>query len=105
MNRSILMQTVTNSENIRKSLEYSGKNIVWWRNSDRIDSYGIENTLMSDSETTASLGRMRTRLNRFSETEQKLLINWGYTLCDAAIKKHGGQSGTKINSSPGQLPD
>jgi NTE family protein len=31
---------------------------------------------------------MRTRLNPFSEREQGELINWGYAVCDAAIRRH-----------------
>jgi NTE family protein len=29
---------------------------------------------------------IRTRLNEFSRTEQETLINWGYALCDAAMR-------------------
>jgi NTE family protein len=34
------------------------------------------------------LARIRTRLNRFTEQEQCELINWGYALCDAALRRH-----------------
>jgi len=39
------------------------------------------------------LARMRTRLNRFSDAEQSLLINWGYAVSDAAIRFHLLKSG------------
>ena len=31
---------------------------------------------------------MRTRLNKFNEREQCELINWGYAICDAAIRRY-----------------
>jgi NTE family protein len=34
------------------------------------------------------LAAIRTRLNPFSDEEQEQLINWGYALCDAAIRAH-----------------
>jgi NTE family protein len=44
---------------------------------------------------------MRTRLNRFSANEQERLINWGYALTDAAMRRHviGGKE-----AAPGKLP-
>ena len=35
-----------------------------------------------------SLGRIRTRLNRFTEEEQKRLVNWGYIQADLAIRSY-----------------
>jgi NTE family protein len=89
LDRTTLMQTVSNSEAYRKALEHSSKNVVWWCNADRIDSYGINDPLLIDSKMTMSLGSMRTRLNRFTGSEQEMLINWGYSLCDAALKRNG----------------
>jgi NTE family protein len=34
------------------------------------------------------LAVLRTRLNPFNDQEQEQLINWGYALCDAAIRTH-----------------
>jgi NTE family protein len=34
------------------------------------------------------LAEIRTRLNPFSDEEQEQLINWGYALCDAAMRTH-----------------
>jgi hypothetical protein len=31
---------------------------------------------------------MRTRLDHFNEAEQCSLINWGYTVCDAAMRTY-----------------
>jgi NTE family protein len=29
-----------------------------------------------------------TRLKRLDDTRQERLINWGYAVCDAALRKH-----------------
>jgi NTE family protein len=42
---------------------------------------------------------MRTRLNRFTEQEQCELINWGYAVCDAALRRH-----VEPSSIPPQWP-
>jgi NTE family protein len=34
------------------------------------------------------LAQIRTRLNPFTDQEQEQLINWGYALCDAALRTH-----------------
>ena len=34
-----------------------------------------------------ALAWIRTRLNSFSEAEQSQLINWGYILCDASMRR------------------
>jgi NTE family protein len=53
----------------------------------RIGDYGLANTLAKDNALTASLEFIRTRLNQFSPEEQGHLINWGYVLADAAMRR------------------
>jgi NTE family protein len=36
--------------------------------------------------TSSRLARIRTRLNAFNEEEQETLVNWGYAICDAAMR-------------------
>ncbi len=43
--------------------------------------------LLKDSPRTRKLGSMRTRLNRFTDDEQENLINWGYALADARMRR------------------
>jgi NTE family protein len=31
---------------------------------------------------------IRTRLNRFEDVEQEQLINWGYAVCDAPVRRY-----------------
>lgn len=60
---------------------------TYWGIGTRIANYQVP-TLVSDSPTTEALQSVRTRLNRFTDQEQGHLINWGYALCDAAIRRH-----------------
>ena len=38
------------------------------------------------AKTVESLAALRTRLSPFDDRERDQLINWGYTLCDAAVR-------------------
>lgn len=55
--------------------------------STKIGNYELDDSMTEDSDLTASLKSMRTRLNAFNEKEQGHLINWGYALADTAIRK------------------
>jgi len=61
--------------------------VIWWCNADKIDDYQVPDALTRDSESTRAFGSMRTRLNSFKPVEQAGLVNWGYALCDAALRK------------------
>ena len=77
---------------------------TYWGLTTRIADYALEQQhlappLLTDNDKTAALARLRTRLNAFSPTEQENLINWGYALTDAAMRRHV----LGVNT-PGQLP-
>ena len=61
---------------------------TYWGIATHIDNYGLGDALARDSERTAQLARIRTRLNKFKDEEQERLINWGYALADAAIRRY-----------------
>jgi NTE family protein len=61
---------------------------AYWGIATHIDHYGLPDAMVKDNAVTASLQHVRTRLNPFSEKEQGQLINWGYALCDAAIRRY-----------------
>jgi NTE family protein len=44
--------------------------------------------LCHDSETTHGLARMRTRLGRHTAREIAQLVNWGYAMADATLRKY-----------------
>ena len=54
----------------------------------QLETHGCEPPLFDDNTATSSLSRMRTRLNHFNTAEQERLINWGYALTDAAMRRH-----------------
>ena len=58
-----------------------------WTIQTEISDYDLPDPLMNDTAQTGQLRNVRTRLNRFSDDEQTQLINWGYALADAAIRK------------------
>jgi NTE family protein len=60
---------------------------TYWGIRTKIDDYGLNDALCRDKPITADLQNIRTRLNAFSEPEQGHLINWGYALTDAAMRK------------------
>ena len=66
----------------------------------QLEVHGCAQPLVEDSTMTRSLSYVRTRLNHFSAGEQERLINWGYTLADAAMRRHVLDKETK----PGTLP-
>ena len=78
---------------------------AYWGIATHIGDYELEKNslpgpLVIDSDITRSLSEIRTRLNRFSAEEQEQLINWGYALADAAMRRHVLEDGVK----QGQLP-
>lgn len=57
------------------------------QNYDLIEN-GRQPPMVTDNEITKSLATMRTRLNKFSPQEQGRLINWGYAITDAAMRRY-----------------
>jgi NTE family protein len=60
----------------------------YWGIDTVISAYKLEGALRCDNEIVKPLSRLRTRLNPFNDTEQDQLINWGYAICDAAVRKY-----------------
>jgi NTE family protein len=57
-----------------------------WRIGTRIDDFCLQDAMIRDNEITAAQKFVRTRLNPCTPTEAGRLINWGYALCDAAMR-------------------
>ena len=53
-----------------------------------IDDYRLENAMPCPEEKTTALANIATRLKRMDDETQERLINWGYAVCDAAMRKH-----------------
>lgn len=60
---------------------------AYWSISTRIADYGLPDAIARDDERSGALAGVRTRLDRFREAEQQQLVNWGYALADAALRR------------------
>ena len=61
---------------------------AYWGIDTDILKYGLADSLPVLPSRIQELARVRTRLNDFSDPEQGRLINWGYAVCDAAMRRH-----------------
>lgn len=73
-------------ENIIKLVSRKG---TYWGAFTNIEDYDLGgNTLPCPYDKTLELALLPTRLWRFSPQNQERLINWGYAVCDAAMRRH-----------------
>ena len=61
---------------------------AYWGIRTNIADYGLPNAFDCTHERTMQLAGLPTRLKRLDEEEQERLINWGYAVCDAALRRH-----------------
>ncbi len=61
---------------------------AYWSIGSDIGHYGLDDSLPCPHEQTLDLAATPTRLKRVSGDRQEHLINWGYAICDAALRKH-----------------
>lgn len=73
---------------------------TYWGIKTEINNYQLADALVKDNDLTKSFQSVRTRLNSFLDEEQGHLINWGYALADAALRKHVYQQALKPKGWP-----
>ena len=61
---------------------------AYWGIRTNIADYELDDTLHCPFGKTLRLAETPTRLKRLSAESQEQLINWGYAVCDAALRKH-----------------
>lgn len=61
---------------------------TYWGIRTDIGKYGLPDALPCPPDRTAELAATPTRLKRLDEERQERLINWGYAVCDAALRAH-----------------
>jgi NTE family protein len=61
---------------------------TYWGLRTDVDDYGLPSALPCPHEKTMLLAKVATRLKRLNGVVQERLINWGYAVCDAAMRKH-----------------
>ncbi|HHJ18061.1 MAG TPA: patatin-like phospholipase family protein [Gammaproteobacteria bacterium] len=72
---------------IQSYIDGSRKGAYWGIRTD-IGDYQLNDALPCPHNRTLELARTPTRLKRLHGTLQEQLINWGYAVCDAALRKH-----------------
>ncbi len=61
---------------------------AYWGIRTDIADYGLADPLPCPRERTLELAATPTRLARLPDRRQERLVNWGYAVCDAALRRH-----------------
>ena len=61
---------------------------TYWGIRTEIADYGVPDALPCPAEQTLALARTATRLKSMDAVLQERLINWGYAVCDAALRRY-----------------
>ena len=73
---------------------------VYWGIRTDIADYQLTDPLPCPLGRTTALAETPTRLKRLDDDVQERLINWGYAVCDAALRRHVDTSITKPAGFP-----
>jgi NTE family protein len=65
---------------------------AYWGIRTNIADYGLPTALPCPFDRTTELANTPTRLKRMDAALQERLINWGYAVCDAAMRRHVDQA-------------
>jgi NTE family protein len=61
---------------------------AYWGIRTNIADYGLADPLECSVDKTTALADIATRLAELSDEEQERLVNWGYAVTDAALRRH-----------------
>jgi NTE family protein len=70
------------------SFEAGARKGAYWGIRTNIADYQLADALPCPYERTLALAETPTRLKRLDDVVQERLINWGYAVCDAALRRH-----------------
>jgi NTE family protein len=70
------------------SLSTKSRTGAYWGIRTNIADYGVGSALSCPFDRTTELAEVPTRLKRLDDQLQERLINWGYAVCDAALRRH-----------------
>lgn len=76
------------------------RNGTYWGIRTNIVDYKLADPLDCPHEKTMQLAAVATRLAALDPTTMERLINWGYAVCDAAMRKHVVPTATRPTSFP-----
>jgi NTE family protein len=64
------------------------KSGTYWGVRSDLDAYQLTDALAFDPHAATALANMPARLRAIDDSTQEQLINWGYALADAAVRRH-----------------
>lgn len=70
------------------AFKYDGHKGAYWGIRTNIADYELPDALPCPHDRTTGLAETPTRLAEMPDLVQERLINWGYAVCDAAMRKH-----------------
>ena len=73
---------------------------AYWGIRTNIKEYGLPDALDCPFDRTTTLAETPTRLKRLDDRLQEQLINWGYAVCDAALRRHVDPAISKPSGFP-----
>jgi NTE family protein len=73
---------------------------AYWGIRSDVAKYQLDNSLPASLQDTIRLANTPTRLKRLPEKRQHQLMNWGYAVCDAAVRKHAQLLVAENSSAP-----
>ncbi|HKZ05784.1 MAG TPA: patatin-like phospholipase family protein [Methylomirabilota bacterium] len=68
---------------------------AYWGIRTNVADYGLTDALACPFDRTTELANTPTRLARLEAEHQERLINWGYAVCDAALRRHVDRAVTR----------
>ena len=98
--RALRKRQLIESYKLRKQMLEQGENTqsdffrlatregAYWGIRTNITHYNLADALGCPIDKTTKLASMKTRLKSIDAKIQERLINWGYAVCDAALRKH-----------------
>jgi NTE family protein len=72
---------------------------AYWSIRSHVADFGLPDPLPCDPRHAVELAGIRTRLAALPERLQERLVNWGYAMCDTAVRRHVAQE-----APPGAFP-
>ena len=61
---------------------------AYWSIWSHVADFDLPDALQADETATKRLAEISTRLGKLDEAQQEKLINWGYAICDTAMRRH-----------------
>ena len=85
---------------IRDAFESGVRKGAYWGIRTDIADYRLPDALPCPLEATTALANFPTRLKAVDDRMQERLINWGYAVCDSAMRRHVASAPT----APARFP-